>query len=412
VLRSIDATLSAHGVVHGPVAEAAATLTLAELTAFSDLAAAEPVWRALEREAAFPAYQRFDFLALWQQHIGEPAGIEPLIVVGFDSVGRPLMLLPLGRRRLGPFFVAEPLGGKHVNYNFGLWRRSFAESLDAAAVAELVRRIRRLGPRLDLISIERQPESWDEVPNPLRLLPHQPAPSFGWRARLDADPKAYFARLMSSDTRHKFRRKERKLALNPGYRYARAATPAEVERALSAYFAQKAARLGAAGIANVFAEPGVEAFLSAAAHHGLDTGRPLLEYHTLACEEEVIAVFAMLRDERRVSGMLMSITGSDNARWSPGSVLLIQLVTQCCEAGIRWFDLGVGEAEYKASFCDEAEPLFTSFIPLTLPGRLLAAGQATVNTLKRRIKQSRWLWTMVKTARRRLFGAPKPAVSQ
>ena len=319
------------------------------------------------------------------------------------------MLWPLGRRRMGPLVVAEPLGGKHANYNFGLWRRGFAESLDAAAVAKLIGRIRRLGERVDLLSIERQPESWDDVPNPLRLLPHQPSPSFGWRARLDTDPAAFLARLMSSDTRHSFRRKERKLAQNPGYHYACATTPAEVERALDAYFAQKAARLAAAGIANVFAEPGVEAFLRGAAHHGLDAGRPLLECHTLACDDEVIAFIAALRDDRRVSGMLLSITGSDNARWSPGVVLLILMVSRCCEDGRLWFDLGVGEASYKAFVCDEAEPLFNSLIPLTLPGRLLAAGQSGLSALKRRIKQSPWLWTMVQSARRRLFGTGKPA---
>ncbi|NJL50775.1 MAG: GNAT family N-acetyltransferase [Blastochloris sp.] len=401
-------------ILHGSAAGVgAATAVLAHLKAFTDLAAAEPLWRALEREAAFPVYQRFDFLALWQRHIGAPAGIEPFIIVGFDGAGRPVMLWPLGRRRIGPLplHIAEPLGGKHVNYNFGLWRRSFAESLDAAAVAGLIGRIRRLGTRLDLISIERQPENWDDVPNPLRLLPHQPSPSFGWRGRLDPDPAAYFARMMSSDTRLKFRRKERKLAQNPGYRYVCATTPAEVERTLDAYFVQKAARLRDAGIANVFAEPGVEAFLRAAAYHGLDERRPLLECHALVCDDEVIAVFTTLRDDTRVSGMLMSITGSDNARWSPGVVLLIQLVTRYCEAGLPWFDLGVGEASYKTYFCAEAEPLFTSFIPLTLPGRLLAAGRAGLNAIKRRIKQSPWLWTMVQASRRRLFGTTKPAAT-
>jgi CelD/BcsL family acetyltransferase involved in cellulose biosynthesis len=382
---------------------------LTDLTVFTDLTAAEPLWRRLEREATFPAYQRFDFLALWQQHIGGPAGIEPFIVVGFDGAGRPLMLWPLGRRRIGSLFVAEPLGGKHVNYNFGLWRRGFAESLDAAGVAGLIGRIRRLGARLDLVSIERQPESWDGVPNPLRLLPRQPSPSFGWCGRLVPDPAAYLARTMSSGTRHNFRRKERKLAQAPGYRYVRAATPAEVQRALDAYFAQKAARLGAAGIANVFAEPGVEAFLRDAARHGLETGQPLLECHCLACDDEVIAVLAALRDDKRVSGMLLSITGSDNARWSPGVVLLIQLVTQCCEAGLQWFDLGVGEASYKTFVCDEVEPLFASFIPLTLAGRLLAMGRAGLNALKRQVKQSPWLWAMTQAARRRLFGASRPA---
>ena len=82
---------------------------------------------------------------------------------------------------------------------------------------------RRLGG-LDLLSIERQPETWGGVANPLRLLPRRLTPSYGWRARLDPDPAAQLARMMSRETRHKFRSKERKLAQLPGYRYLRAAT--------------------------------------------------------------------------------------------------------------------------------------------------------------------------------------------
>ncbi|BAS01052.1 hypothetical protein BV133_3458 [Blastochloris viridis] len=363
------------------------------------------MWRALEREVVFPACQRFDILALWLRHVGTLAGVEPMIVIGFDGTGRPSMLWPLGRRRVGPFWVAEPLGGTHVNYNFGLWRKSLAESLDAAAVADLLARIAKLGVRVDVLAIERQPSAWDGVTNPLRLLPHQPAPSYGWRAQLESDPAAYLARLMSPDTRHNFRRKERKLARNPGYRYHRTETPEEAARAIDAYFAQKAARLRRAGIANVFAEPGVEAFLRAAVQHGLSDGRPLLECHVLECDTEVIAFCGVLRDDRRVSALLLSITGSENARWSPGVVLLIHLVSECCAAGYDWFDLGVGEAGYKGWFCDEAEALFDSFLPLTLSGGVLAAGRAGQNALKRRIKQSPRLWATVQSVRRRLFGA-------
>ncbi|NJO54632.1 MAG: GNAT family N-acetyltransferase, partial [Bacteroidales bacterium] len=297
-------------------------------------------------------------------------------------------------------------GGKHVNYNFGLWRKDIAEALDASATADLISRIGRLGPRLDIISIERQPTSWHDVPNPLRLLPHHATPSFGWRGRLAADPAAYLSRLMSADTRNKFRRKERKLAALPGYRYARVASPAEAGRMLDAHFAQKAARMRAAGLGNVYAEPGVEAFLRDAACHGIESGRPLLECHALMCDDEVIAVVCALRDERRCSCMQVSITGSDNARFSPGVLLFINLATACCEDGLDWFDLGVGEASYKGWFCDEAEPLFDSCLPVTAAGRLMAAGQRHLSMLKRHIKRSPRLWNLVLATRRRLFASP------
>lgn len=104
--------------------------------------------------------------------------------------------------------------------------------------------------------------------------------------------------------------------------------------------------------------------------------------------------------------MQVSITGSDNARFSPGVLLFINLATACCEDGLDWFDLGVGEASYKGWFCDEAEPLFDSCLPVTAAGRLMAAGQRHLSMLKRHIKRSPRLWNLVLATRRRLFASP------
>ena len=87
------------------------------------MAAAEPHWRALEAGPLLATpYQRYDFLKLWQRYVGTATGVTPFIVVGFDALGAPLFLWPLGRRRMGPLQVVEFLGGKHANFNMALWR--------------------------------------------------------------------------------------------------------------------------------------------------------------------------------------------------------------------------------------------------------------------------------------------------
>ena len=42
---------------------------------FDDMAAAEPHWRALEQvDSLATPYQRYDFLKLWQRHVGVEFG--------------------------------------------------------------------------------------------------------------------------------------------------------------------------------------------------------------------------------------------------------------------------------------------------------------------------------------------------
>ena len=76
------------------------------------------------------------------------------------------------------------------------------------------------------------------------------------------------------------------------------------------------------------------------------------------------------------------------AQYSPGDLLLANLVKACCDRGLTTFDLGVGEAAYKGMFCNEPEPLFDSFLGLD-PDRAPSAAAARVSyDVKRRIKRS------------------------
>jgi CelD/BcsL family acetyltransferase involved in cellulose biosynthesis len=132
------------------------------------LTAAEPFWRRLE--AGHPlasAYQRFDFLAAWQHHVGTQAGVTPFIVVGFDSGGEPAFLWPFGRTRVGPIEVAQFLGSKHANFNLGLWRRDLAEAITAREIRDILDRVARSEPRADLLALFSQPSPG--AGSPIRL---------------------------------------------------------------------------------------------------------------------------------------------------------------------------------------------------------------------------------------------------
>jgi CelD/BcsL family acetyltransferase involved in cellulose biosynthesis len=77
---------------------------------------------------------------------------------------------------------------------------------------------------------------------------------------------------------------------------------------------------------------------------------------------------------------------SEVARTSPGEILLIDLIKLQCQAGITSFDLGVGEARYKTTICDERDELVDSFLPVTLKGRIFAGVARSKRSAKRWIK--------------------------
>lgn len=200
--------------------------------------------------------------------------------------------------------------------------------------------------------------------------------------------------------RSRLRVKERKLKKLARYGYIQATSAADIDRLLDAFFALKAVHMRAQGLTNVFAEPGVAAFVRQAAHVKLQNGRPLIEIHALEGDGEVLALYGAVVDPYRFSAMFNTYTLSQHARHSPGLILLQHMIGTCAERGARSFDIGVGRAHYKSFFCKEPEPLFDTFLALTPRGRLAAPAFRAAFAAKRMIKTKPALWAAVQFTRR------------
>lgn len=384
----------------GPVTAGGSAIARVEIA--SDLGTFESLWRALERDGVASPYQHFDWVDLWHRHVSGPQGHVPVIVAGFGAGGEPLFLWPLVRDRLGPFAVATFFGGKHATLNFGLWSKDAAHRLRAEDIRAALRAVAERAPDLDFVIQFNQPESWNGAPNPLALLPRHRSTEDNFILRMHGAGPAVIERELSNSMRSRLRNKERKLAKLPGYRYLRATTTQEVDRCLDAFFVQKAAKLTALGLDNVFGHDGVEGFVRAACHQGLERGQPVIELHALEADGEMLALFSGIHDRRRYTSMFNSHTGSDHARFSPGLILLQYLIADCAERGFEVFDIGPGEARYKTFFCKTFEPIFDTVLPLSRRGRLAAPAIRGLFALKSEIKHNPRLWAAASFVRRTL----------
>ena len=368
---------------------------------FDHLTAAEPFWRQLEAGGALATpYQRFDFLAAWQNHVGTRSGITPFIVTGFDPAGEPAFLWPFGRVRIGPLHVVRFLGSKHANFNLGLWRRDLAATITPHDLRGVLNRIRHSGPPADLLALYRQPLEWDGLANPFALLPRQNSVDHGMRLTIDRPGEQMMELILSATTRRRFRGKLRKLRSLQDFRYVRATTPAEIDRLLDAFLTAKSVHMAQQGLTNVFATAGVADFMRAASHQRLPNGRHLVEVHALEGDGEMLAMFAVVADDHRCSSMFNTYTLSENSRHSPGLILLHHMISDMADRGLRGFDLGVGKADYKTVFCNEVEFLFDTVIGLTTLGRIAAPAMSAATATKRLIKDKPSLWKAVQTLRR------------
>lgn len=149
---------------------------------------------------------------------------------------------------------------------------------------------------------------------------------------------------------------------------------------------------------NVFAEPGVEQFIRSACL-ALRGDSRTIDIHALECDDEVIALFAGVADGQRFSMMFNTYTTSENARYSPGLILMRYIIDRYAERGYNSLDLGIGSDDYKRMFCKSDEAIFDSFVPLTSRGRLAAAAMSSLNHGKRLVKQNQMLLDLARRLR-------------
>ena len=370
---------------------------IAGVDILGDLAKAEAIWRGLEDIKQFSTpYQRFDFLSAWQRQVGAREGHRPFIVIAYDAKRRPLLLLPLTLSHEHGVRTASFMGGKHVTFNMALWDREFAAGASTADLEALVSAIRARS-EADVLALGQQPLNWRGAPNPMALLPHQA--SANDCPLMKIVPEEPPTVRISSSFRRRLKGKERKLQALPGYRSHVATSDADVKRLLDWFFLIKPQRMAEQKLPNVFADPGVEEFVRDACMAELADGGRAIDIHALECDDEVIAIFAGVNDGHRFSMMFNTYTLSANSKYSPGLILMRDIVDHYAERGYRALDLGIGSDDYKRLFCKDDEPIFDSFIPLSLRGKLAAAAMSGVNRAKHLVKHKPALFELAQRLR-------------
>jgi CelD/BcsL family acetyltransferase involved in cellulose biosynthesis len=389
---------SGQGTTRGYQASAPRRI-FAEIEIFDDPIAARHVFAEMDPDALATPYQGCDFVAAWSRTIGQAEGSKPLIVVVRDDCGLATAILPLAVARRNGLRTATFVGGKHANFHMGIFRRGLL--VDREAVAEFLQRIARLAG-LDALLLVSQPESWQGEQNPLAALTRQESPSSAHATKLERRFDDWFAVHYSKNAQKKLRKKARGLAESGEVSTIVARDEATARRVLAAFLAHKRAQAEAGALVNDFQATEAERFLELAATEGLAEGRQALELHALVRNERIIAVFGGLAGEGRFCGMITSHdVESEVARFSPGELLILEVIRNVTERGFSTFDLGVGEARYKDVVCELDERLSDAAIGFTAKGRLLAAAFLVQRRLKRWVKHTPWALQIANALMRR-----------
>lgn len=370
------------------------------------VAEVETLWRAMERASQVTLHQTYDWCAAW----AAMPGIETRIVV-VELDGRPAVLLPLEIVTIAGIKVARLIGTKHSNANSPIFSTAFLEAADAGLVDDLVTAIRGLAIGADTLAIDKLRPLCGDFGQPLLTLPHAVSQNPTFQLPLLATFEATLAQINAKRRRKKFRVSHRRLEPLGGYRHTVASDEAMAQALLTEFFRQKAVRLQAQGLPDVFAEPGVQdAFRRLA---GFTGGPPVLAMHAIVLEGEnegvILALAGLTEKDGHVTCQFGSIDDAKTPDASVGELLFYLMIEQAVLTGKHTFDFGVGDQPYKRSWCPVMTEHHDIFLPLNAKGRIGALALSSVVRMKRFVKTSPALKAVAARLRGLAVKAGKPS---
>lgn len=344
----------------------------------STLQEPEAIWRAFEAEAEGSPFHRYACVAAWLRHVGHHRGQKPLILTGRTDGGI-AFLLPLVTDRIGPFRIARFLGDRHANHNTGLIASNAPALTDADRIA-IVKALVDAAPGLDLLHLEGQPETVGGRPNPFLFDRSRPSGYSAWEIDLSDGFEGVLERHRGGKKRKRQRQQLKAFEAAGSVRFDYARTLEEAERVIEAFARQKAIRLAAQGVPDVFAEAGIIAFFKEMIIQDLDRTRAGFQAYFVEVAGEIRATFVTAADGERRFGLMNSIAVDDLSSHSPGDFLNFNLIAETAADGFSHFDFGIGDARYKRSWVDREYPLYETLLPLSASG---AAAVAVLNARRR-----------------------------
>lgn len=365
------------------------------ITVVRRLAEVRAAWQELAARSRCYVFQTYELVSIWYETIGMIERIDPFIVCVTDSDGRTRCILPLGIRRRRGCRLLVFLGGGTIDYNAPLCDPEFAAAYDGEQINRLWDAILANLPRVDIVRLNRMPETLPGMPNPMirerhtRLGPeaaHSASPLPASCAAFVAQRNAkYFG-----DTRRQRRRLE---GLGP-LTFDTASSGREAAEIIDTVLRQKRRHREEIGMPGW--KPHVERFYHTLCGTTIAGGQLLVS--RLRVGDETVATNLGVIHHSRFYGLVMAYEGGNWARYSPGRILLQFLVEWSISRGLETFDFTVGDEGYKRFWADSTLKLYESFYACTLRGACFM----TVLRLKEAARRSPWLQSRMRVLRNRL----------
>jgi CelD/BcsL family acetyltransferase involved in cellulose biosynthesis len=344
--------------------DAAAALRIEVHSSFET---AREEWTRFQTTAGGYPFQHHAWLKAWYDAIGRAEGVAPFIVIAKDDESVVRAIYPLGIRKLGFLRLLIPLGGKACDYHAPLIDQAFfaqrAPQFRAALWASIKTRA-----RADATLLERLVPGEHGDPYGASVL--RPHAARAHALVLGSDWDRFYRKRRGTKSRRTLREKQNRLARIGPIRFALAETAADRQRLIAAGVELKGRQLQHAGYRNPYHREGVRTFYRSLA--ALSPTDSALRVFSLTVGDEIAAVAVCVVDCEKLYYLLPAYDNDRFGKFSPGQLLLCDLMQWSIDHGLKVFDFTIGDERYKSDWCDVTTPLAYAVDGVNVRGKIAA----------------------------------------
>jgi CelD/BcsL family acetyltransferase involved in cellulose biosynthesis len=359
----------------------------------SDMKSVELLWRDWATNNHCTVFQSYDWCRLWLENCGVNA--VPCLISATHQNGEFAFFLPLcieGR-------VLKFIGQDEAIYGGGVLSAWALTDEGHDWFSRNAQSLLRLNARANRIQLNRMPNAVDGRPNPLLSLANLRDPDTCSILDLTDDFDKLLASKRSTSTRSNMRNRDKRIAQAGETSFEVLSSSREAHSALDQLLDDQAARL----LENGIADP-VDPDFRRSLHQWLDADTSQLRVFRLTVAGETIASILASFHKDTVVFLMIALADSPLRKFSPGDLILRQVIEVSIKEGYKYFDFSLGASPYKLPWQDRIISQHHAVRALSLDGVVGTCSSLAKHALRKILKSNPSLWNSYVWARRNLRG--------
>lgn len=349
------------------------------------------IWTVFEDNYSWNPFYTYPWISFWQNTIGEPLyKILPQIVVvkqGESVLG----IFPFAITRRNGIKVLEWIGGIHADYTGPLLTPNFEKVFPNFCI--FWDKLLISMPACDVIHLRRQPKTIGNIENPFVSSFKVSISENAYQASLNGTWLEYYNSRIKKKIRADSRRQRNRLEELGEVKFIVANSTMDEGDIIKNMIIQKRQRYRDTGINDMLAIKEHRDF-----YLGLSEQKFIhfqLHCASLMVDNKIIATHVGLVNENYFYYLMPANLGGDWNRYSPGRLLLENLLEWAYKEKLLLFDFTIGAESYKKEWCDLEIKLFEYLKPLNYKGKYYDSLQS----LKKKLFQNKELRNLIKKTR-------------